>query len=293
MSRQRFNSRYQSVAVFMFILSLVALAMGGFYLFEYIRMISLHRFPLVTGHLVDRRLTIALVGSRTLVKIRVEDSDDYVYALLSLDEYVPHTVTFHYSGIPETEVYLEQESNPIWIALWALSGVPFLALIGYYLANGTRKPEQSGDADSIEMIRIDVWRETGWIVIPMIAMFACWVLSFLGMGLDQIAKNTRLILCFGMAAVWAAGALATCLFVPYRKAIVEVSPDGLTISNKGVSQYYSWGQIGRFRFHRILGWVTVWDNKGDVILRLDLNPAITGAQKQKLMPLLRDKTRTP
>ena len=123
---------------------------------------------------------------------------------------------------------------------------------------------------------------------------ACLCVVFLGVGLDQILKNNNMPageFMFGASILWAAGAAATCWLVPYRKAIVEVSPDGLTITYRGVSKHYSWGQIGRIRIRRILGWATVKDRTGNVILRLNFE--FWESEAKRLVALLRDKTRMP
>ncbi len=72
---------------------------------------------LVQGEVVKREISLdSLKMKRPLLTIHLADSDIFVKASLSMDGIndVPDSVHVYYSGDPSQEVYLQEETNPIW-----------------------------------------------------------------------------------------------------------------------------------------------------------------------------------
>ncbi len=82
----------------------------------------LHSLPsptdrLVQGQVVGREMGTAALGiQRPLLTVQLDDADVLVQASLSMNDIddMPDHVTFYYSGDPGREVYLQEETNPIW-----------------------------------------------------------------------------------------------------------------------------------------------------------------------------------
>src|SRR5574339_78346 len=72
---------------------------------------------LVHGFVVNREMGTTTFGIvRPILTVQIQETGETVYAVLSLSGIndVPNNVTFYYSGDPSQEVYLIEETNPIW-----------------------------------------------------------------------------------------------------------------------------------------------------------------------------------
>src|SRR5262249_29597640 len=111
-------------------------ALGLLFLLDFV-----HSFPkpgeqVVNGKVVSRAMLQSAWGiQRPVLTIQVEGTNDMVKAELSANALkdLPDDVTFSYSGDPSREVFLQQETNPIWGALFLLLlpalGVAFLLYV--------------------------------------------------------------------------------------------------------------------------------------------------------------------
>lgn len=84
---------------------------------DFMHVQSSQKNKLVDGQVVKREISLdSLKMKRPLLTIQLADSDVFVKASLSMDGIndVPDSVHVYYSGDPNQEVYLQEETNPLW-----------------------------------------------------------------------------------------------------------------------------------------------------------------------------------
>jgi hypothetical protein len=88
---------------------------------------------LVHGYVVKREMGTTTFGIvRPILTVQIQDTGENVNAVLSLSGIndIPANVTFYYSGDPSQEVYLLEETNPIWgFMLFLIMSVMLLAVL--------------------------------------------------------------------------------------------------------------------------------------------------------------------
>jgi hypothetical protein len=107
----------------MYVMAPFAWALGAYFFLDYI-----HGFPSQGDELVRGKVFMRQKGrgawglEHPELTIKIEGKEDMVKAYLVGDtaEKVPDEVSFYYSGDPNKEVRLREESNPLWAALFLL-----------------------------------------------------------------------------------------------------------------------------------------------------------------------------
>lgn len=100
---------------------------------------------LIIGEVADREM--AKVWSfvrRPKLIVTSDRAPRPLYAVLSVDgiDDIPTAVSFYYSGDPAKEIYLQQESSPLWFGLFfIMAPVLGLLFIGWYRRRLPRKSE--------------------------------------------------------------------------------------------------------------------------------------------------------
>ena len=88
---------------------------------------------LVSGTVVSREKTKAYTATRTLIKIKIDNTGTVVNAVLMLDKETPDKVSFYYSGNPAKEVYLQCETNPLLGTLiFTIFSIPGILAYRFY-----------------------------------------------------------------------------------------------------------------------------------------------------------------
>lgn len=102
---------------------------------------------LVYGRVVGRQLQANQWGvKRPLLTIQISDTTTLVHASLEMNsgENIRDSVSFFYSGNPSQEVYLQQETDPLWGALFFFLLPPIGLLIIH--CQESRENKQKGNA---------------------------------------------------------------------------------------------------------------------------------------------------
>ena len=101
----------------------VSLLLGGFFLYEWGGTRATTGTSLHHGEVIERRMApIWFFVQRPRLTIRVDRTREIVHAVLSLNAMndIPNRVSFYANGRPNAEVYLLEEDNPLWAALFFL-----------------------------------------------------------------------------------------------------------------------------------------------------------------------------
>jgi hypothetical protein len=111
----------QSQRPFFSIILFLAFLLGLYFLSEAIANHSNSKSPLEHGTVIRVEKAEIFWGvKRPLLIVRADKSAVELKALLSASvaSNIPRRVSFHYSGNPAEEIYLEQEYDPLWIGLF-------------------------------------------------------------------------------------------------------------------------------------------------------------------------------
>lgn len=131
--------------VILWILLPIAWALGAYLCYEWQTLRPGPGDEFITGEVADREM--AKVWSfvrRPKLIVTSNRAPKPLYALLSVDgiDDIPTAVSFYYSGDPAKEIYLQQESSPLWFGLlFILAPVLGLLFIGWYRRRRQRMSE--------------------------------------------------------------------------------------------------------------------------------------------------------
>ena len=122
--------------VIVWILLPIAWALGAYLCYEWQTVSPGPGDELVTGEIADKEMTkIWSFVRRPKLIVTSDKTSEHLYAVLSVDGIydIPAAVSFYYSGDPTQEVYLQQESSPLWFGLFfILTPVAGLLFIRWY-----------------------------------------------------------------------------------------------------------------------------------------------------------------
>ncbi len=129
----------------LWILLPIAWALGAYLCYEWQTLRPGPGDELVTGEVADREMTkVWSFVRRPRLIVTSNRAPKPLYALLSVDgiDDIPTAVSFYYSGDPTKEIYLQQESSPLWFGLlFILAPVLGLLFIGWYRRRRQRMSE--------------------------------------------------------------------------------------------------------------------------------------------------------
>src|SRR5258705_10492417 len=118
----------------------LTLPLGLFFGRDFLRNRSRAALPRVAGTVVDKRMSqVTRWMTRPEVTIQVDGKPDTVTALLSADADLPEHVTFRYWGTPGEEVFVDGETNPLWIMLFFFLASPVGIAYCYWLLARDRR----------------------------------------------------------------------------------------------------------------------------------------------------------
>jgi hypothetical protein len=120
----------------LWILLPIAWALGAYLCYEWQTLRPGPDDELVTGEAVGREMTkLWSFVPRPKLVVTSNKAPEPLYAVLSVDGMndIPIVVSFYYSEDPTKEIYLQQESSPLWFGLFfILAPVSGLLSIGWY-----------------------------------------------------------------------------------------------------------------------------------------------------------------
>jgi hypothetical protein len=119
-----------------FVVSPFAWAFGLYFLEDYIHSLPSSGDELVHGEVFMRQRGADSWGmEHPELTIQVEGKKDMVKANLrgDTDKKIPNRVSFYYSGDPNKEVHLREETNPLWAALFLLLTPLLVAAVLIYV----------------------------------------------------------------------------------------------------------------------------------------------------------------
>ena len=123
---------------------------------EHRRVEAVSKYPIVEGVIIDGyRKKINWMVTRPYLTIQIKGEDTTVNALLMQNGIAdfPRNVSFHYSGNPNEEVYLEQESNPLHM-VWFFFGLPTVLSIVLLFIHFVILPRRYKDDPIAEKVRV-------------------------------------------------------------------------------------------------------------------------------------------
>ena len=123
--------------------SVLAMPMVIIFLNEYVHSMPDSASMLVKGHVVERNTTIVYgVFKRPVLTVQVDNSEDRVKALLMSDATtdISDDVSFYFNGYQGREVFLQEETNPIFIVVLFLGAIGVTILVFLYERYRRRKP---------------------------------------------------------------------------------------------------------------------------------------------------------
>lgn len=124
------RSTLKKMVIALAIMTPASILVGGAFLEDHVRNVSRQNLSLVSGSvIVHDSVRVLGVARRPLVHIRVDGSQESVRAILlaNTPPALSARVIFRWSGTPEEEVWLENETSPLVVAL-AFILLPLIAL---------------------------------------------------------------------------------------------------------------------------------------------------------------------
>jgi hypothetical protein len=140
--------------VTLLLLSLLMLFVAVCETIEYVHQWGARNSPMAEGEIVGRGRGVSFgFLPRVKLKIRLRESDTYVYAITNRPdaEAFAGPVRFRYTNDPSREVFIEGEEEPLWVALFLYAMLVLFWTAYLVVSQGQKKirPE-----DSIKITRI-------------------------------------------------------------------------------------------------------------------------------------------
>ena len=100
----------------LYVVTVFAVPLCGMMLVDFFKRVETQRMPLLSGTIVRQLPKKSKWSFRPVVEVKVDNKPFVVHASLIMDSLrsMPRQVTFHFSGDPNEEVHLQEETNPLW-----------------------------------------------------------------------------------------------------------------------------------------------------------------------------------